>query len=290
MDTQKIKEFLKDLFTLRTVWIDKGQGQWSVKKRMHPLLRGVLWTLTLIASLTVYAAMNNESLPEPEPAIAKMIEPEKPAEIQNQNAQEQSQTVLPLKPIAMKREIVLPSEKNPGTDRIMIPITRPAITETHEEHKKREERKKNMRVPVFNMPDDGKYRIFVRKSEYKLWLLNGNDIVKEYSIATGRNPGDKQRVGDNRTPVGNFKIVSIENASKWSHDFHDGKGKIKGAYGPWFLRLDAKGWKGIGIHGTHDPDSRGTNATEGCIRLSNEDIDELKQYAYKNMPVIIREN
>ena len=50
------------------------------------------------------------------------------------------------------------------------------------------------------------------------------------------------------------------------------------------------GWKGIGIHGTHDPDSRGTNATEGCIRLSNEDIDELKQYAYKNMPVIIREN
>ncbi|MBQ7665246.1 MAG: L,D-transpeptidase, partial [Synergistaceae bacterium] len=118
----------------------------------------------------------------------------------------------------------------------------------------------------------------------------GNNIVQEYSIATGKNPVDKQIVGDNRTPVGNFKIVSIENASKWSHDFGDGKGKIKGAYGPWFLRLDAKGWKGIGIHGTHDPDSRGTNATEGCIRLSNKDIDELKQYAYKNMPVIIKEN
>lgn len=286
MDTQKVKDFFRDLFTLRTVWIDRGQGQWAVKKRMHPVLRGLLCTLALIAALSVYAAMKNESLPvpEPEPAIAKMIEPEKPVDVQK-DTQTKTQNnnqpvVLPLKPIAMRREIMLPSEMNPDTDRIMIPVTKPEITIQREEEKKR----------TFNMPNDGKYRIFVSKAEHKLWLLNGNEIVQEYPIATGKNPGDKQRIGDNRTPTGNFKIVSIENASKWSHDFRDGKGKIKGAYGPWFLRLDAKGWKGIGIHGTHDPDSRGTNATEGCIRLSNEDIDELKQYAYKNMPVIIREN
>lgn len=286
MDTQKVKDFFRDLFTLRTVWIDRGQGQWTVKKRMHPVLRGLLCTLALVAALTVYAAMKNEALPvpEPEPAIAKMIEPEMPAEVQK-DTQTKTQNnnqpvVLPLKPIAMRREIMLPSEMNPDTDRIMIPVKKPEITIQHEEEKTR----------TFNMPDDGKYRIFVSKSEHKLWLLNGNEIVQEYPIATGKNPGDKQRIGDNRTPTGNFKIVSIENASKWSHDFRDGKGKIKGAYGPWFLRLDAKGWKGIGIHGTHDPDSRGTNATEGCIRLSNEDIDELKQYAYKNMQVIIREN
>ena len=271
MDTQKIKNFLSGLFTLRTVWIDKGQGQWTVKKRMHPLLRGTLWTLALIASLTAYAALKNESLPKPEQAIAKTIDNEQ------KPSPELQTTVLPLKQMAIRREIILPSETNPETDKIMMPVTRP---KTNAEP----------RVQNFNMPDDGKYRILVNKSEYKLWLLNGNKLVHEYSIATGKNPGDKQRIGDNRTPTGNFKIVSIENASNWSHDFRDGKGKIKGAYGPWFLRLDAKGWRGIGIHGTHDPDSRGTNATEGCIRLSNEDIDELKQYAYKNMPVIIREN
>ena len=301
MDTQRIKDFFRDLFTLRTVWIDRGQGQWTVKRRFHPLLRGVLWTLALIVSATVYAGFRNASLPEPEEAIAETIEHEMPTEIQTQNKnlnqnqkanlspsqnqnqnqnQNHAQTILPLKPIAMRREIILPSEMNPETDRIMIPVTKPEIVIHHEEEKPR----------TFNMPDDGKYRIFVSKAEHKLWLLNGNAIVQEYPIATGKNPGDKQRIGDNRTPTGNFKIVSIENASKWSHDFRDGKGKIKGAYGPWFLRLDAKGWKGIGIHGTHDPDSRGTNATEGCIRLSNEDIDELKQYAYKNMQVIIREN
>ncbi|MBQ6112894.1 MAG: L,D-transpeptidase, partial [Synergistaceae bacterium] len=138
--------------------------------------------------------------------------------------------------------------------------------------------------------NNGKYRIDVNKSTYTLTLYQGDELIKEYPIAIGRNPGDKQRRGDHRTPVGNFKIVSIESSSSWSHDFRDGKGKIKGAYGPWFLRLDAKGWKGIGIHGTHDPDSRGTMATEGCIRLSNEDIAELRQYAYRNMPVTIREN
>ena len=281
MDTQRIKDFLRDLFTLRTVWIDRGQGQWSVKKRMHPLLRGIFCTLALIITVIFYAGFKNTSLPQPESAIAKTIEPES-SKHSEPSANHSKEKLLPVNQTAMRREIILPSEANPETDRIMIPITRPEIPDRPEEPES------NMRT--FNMPDDGKYRILVSKSDYKLWLLHGNNIVQEYSIATGKNPGDKQRVGDNRTPVGNFKIVSIENASKWSHDFGDGKGKIKGAYGPWFLRLDAKGWKGIGIHGTHDPDSRGTNATEGCIRLSNKDIDELKQYAYKNMPVIIREN
>ena len=50
---------------------------------------------------------------------------------------------------------------------------------------------------------------------------------------------------------------------------------IKGAYGPWFIRLKTP-WKGIGIHGTHDPDSIGKDITEGCIRLKNSDLLDLK--------------
>ena len=97
--------------------------------------------------------------------------------------------------------------------------------------------------------NDDDYSIYINKSDYKLSLFKGHELIKTYPIAVGKNPGDKKRVGDNRTPVGDFHVVSIENASSWSHDFRDGKGKIKGAYGPWFIRLDAKGWKGIGIHG-----------------------------------------
>ncbi|MBR2209209.1 MAG: L,D-transpeptidase [Synergistaceae bacterium] len=209
----------------------------------------------------------------------KLIEPDTIQEtfppiqqnVQVAKVQEQKKIIIPLKNNEAKNvkkrlpDVILPSEENPEIDRI-IPVNK-------------------------NNNKGDKYRILINKSSHTLSLLKGDKLIKNYPVATGKNTGDKQRVGDNRTPTGNFKIISIENASSWTHDFRDGKGKIAGAYGPWFLRLDAKGWRGIGIHGTHDPNSRGTNATEGCIRLSNEDIAELKEnYAYRNMPVEIREN
>ncbi len=288
MYREDIKAFVKDLFTMRTVWIDRGGGKWTVKKKFHPLLRSAFWVIAVIVSAGVYSSLNNPhnseavaksshpdiktqsivmtaSLPEPE-TITPPVQTEKP-----------QQVVIPLKATSRKRsDIVFPSDANPETDRIITQSVTPQPVNPQP-----------VKPKILN---DGSYNIDVNKSTYTLTLYKGNEVVKEYPIAIGKNPGDKQRIGDNRTPVGNFRVVSIENASGWSHDFRDGKGKIRGAYGPWFLRLDAKGWKGIGIHGTHDPDSRGTNATEGCIRLSNEDIAELKQYAYKNMPVTIREN
>jgi len=93
-------------------------------------------------------------------------------------------------------------------------------------------------------------------------------------------------VGDFRTPEGEFPVSSIEDSRKWTHDFGDGKGRIKGAYGPWFIRLET-GWKGIGIHGTHDPDSIGTAATEGCIRLANPDLLRLVARISVGTPVTI---
>ncbi len=139
------------------------------------------------------------------------------------------------------------------------------------------------------------YSIVVRKNKFKLYLYKGNCLIKTYPIAIGKNPGDKREVGDCRTPEGDFYINSIEDSSSWVHDFGDGKGPIKGAYGPWFLRLytgadrtkSGKAWEGIGIHGTHDPTSIGKMASEGCIRMRNEDIMELKEKVKIGTPVKI---
>ena len=220
-----------------------------------------------------------EAKPENNIVAAKLIEVDEPESAPPVNILQPQQIIIPLNgKTAKKYEIILPSERDPNEGRIIkSPLINPDAPKADVPKKK---------TPANN----GKYNIKINKSEYTLSLFKGDELVKIYPIAVGKNPGDKQRVGDNRTPTGNFKIVSIENASTWSHNFRDGKGVIKGAYGPWFLRLDAKGWKGIGIHGTHDPNSLGTNATEGCIRLQNDDIAELKQYAYKNMPVSISEN
>ena len=115
-------------------------------------------------------------------------------------------------------------------------------------------------------------RLVVTKSAYTLELFEGETLVATFPVAVGKNGGEKQAVGDNRTPEGEFAVSSIEDSRKWTHDFGDGKGEVKGAYGPWFIRLATPVWKGIGIHGTHDPVSIGTAATEGCIRLRNSDL------------------
>jgi lipoprotein-anchoring transpeptidase ErfK/SrfK len=129
--------------------------------------------------------------------------------------------------------------------------------------------------------------LIISKQHFTLYVMEGKQVVQSYGVAVGKNTGNKQKVGDMRTPEGMFEIQQIQNASSWTHDFKDGKGEIKGAYGPWFIRLKT-GWQGIGIHGTHDPLSIGTNATEGCIRLMNPDVDYLKEvYARIGMKVLI---
>lgn len=130
--------------------------------------------------------------------------------------------------------------------------------------------------------------IVVNKTDLTLHLINqeGNTI-RGYKISCAENYGNKERRGDHKTPEGFFKINQILNSSALSHDFGDGKGEIAGAYGPWFLRLDVPGFNDIGIHGTHLPSSIGGRNTEGCVRMNNEDITELKSYSFLGMNVII---
>ena len=45
--------------------------------------------------------------------------------------------------------------------------------------------------------------------------------------------------------------------------------------------------KGIGIHGTNDPDSIGRNASHGCIRLANWDIVKLAEMVKPGMSVTV---
>lgn len=136
-------------------------------------------------------------------------------------------------------------------------------------------------------PDMSKGLIYISKSEMTLTLYDANgQVVVAYPMACGKNKGHKQKTGDMRTPEGKFSLQQIQDASKWTHDFKDGKGVIKGAYGPCFMRLKT-GFNGIGIHGTHDPKSIGTRATEGCIRLENKNAEALSKKVTVGMTVII---
>lgn len=133
--------------------------------------------------------------------------------------------------------------------------------------------------PSFIVIDKGSLTLSVIDRNGRQTFLTG--------IACGKAPGDKIKPGDMRTPEGIFCVKEIQDASSWSHDFNDGKGKIDGCYGNWFIRLDTPGHSGIGIHGTHDPASIGTRATEGCIRLENSELEKLHSIVTPGMKVVI---
>lgn len=129
--------------------------------------------------------------------------------------------------------------------------------------------------------------LVISKQRLLLSVVEGGDTVWQAPVCCGKNKGNKQRRGDKRTPEGTFKIKSIEKASHWTHDFGDGAGERKGAYGDWFLRLDVPHFNSIGIHGTCFPESIGTRDSEGCIRLHNEDLNRLKEMVFVGMICII---
>lgn len=84
-----------------------------------------------------------------------------------------------------------------------------------------------------------------------LTVYRNGTISREYLVATGKP--------STPTPTGTFTIVNKE--------IDPG-----GPYGTRWLGLSIKGY---GIHGTNDPSSIGTAASNGCIRMYNEDIESL---------------
>ena len=127
--------------------------------------------------------------------------------------------------------------------------------------------------------------IVISKESMSLKLYDRNNhLICRFPVSLGRHYGDKQELGDLKTPEGDFSIVQIQRASHWI--YNDGKESIKGYYGNWFIRLNTK-YSGIGIHGTHEPERIGERTTEGSIRLNNYHLDSLRAMIDVGMAVRI---
>lgn len=100
---------------------------------------------------------------------------------------------------------------------------------------------------------ESSYAIHVDVAQKRLTLFQGEDLVKQYTIATG--------AWDTPTPVGIFTIT------------HRFSGRMCG-FGTCFLGLNVP-WGNYGIHGTNRPESIGSNASHGCIRMRVADAEEL---------------
>jgi lipoprotein-anchoring transpeptidase ErfK/SrfK len=117
-----------------------------------------------------------------------------------------------------------------------------------------------MKLKIYTAP----LSIEIDKSKNVLVLYADGKAVKKYSVATGKN---------NCTPVGEFKITDKLMNPTW---FKTGAilppGSPENALGTRWMGFDKPAY---GIHGTIEPKSIGTQASEGCVRMLNEEVEEL---------------
>ncbi len=110
----------------------------------------------------------------------------------------------------------------------------------------------------------GKFSIFVDKSQNVLILKSGDEVVKVYNVSTGTN---------NSTPVGTFKITSKLTDPVWFKSGAIGPPESPdNVLGTRWMGLDLAGY---GIHGTTEPDKIGQQVTAGCVRMRNEEVEQL---------------
>jgi lipoprotein-anchoring transpeptidase ErfK/SrfK len=122
------------------------------------------------------------------------------------------------------------------------------------------------------------YRIEIDRATFSLRVFNLDQLWLDTKIAVG--------TGDTPTPVGEFYLLELLAPER-----------PDGPYGPYAFGLSGfsevlDGFAGadtaiIGIHGTNDPAAIGTNVSHGCIRVSNEVIEQLAATLPLGTPVTI---
>jgi hypothetical protein len=132
----------------------------------------------------------------------------------------------------------------------------------------------------------GPFDAIVTKHSYLLDLYHQGMFVKSYRIGLGL---------DGKTPVGHWMVKPGGRVPQapWTSPvggkivYFGQEGYPLGRNGYWIglVAADAgtQDLPGFGIHGTNQPDSIGRDASSGCIRLLDEDIEELFGLLYDGM-------
>jgi murein L,D-transpeptidase YafK len=160
------------------------------------------------------------------------------------------------------------------------------------------------------------YQVFVIKSKRLLVVKKGSRIIKKYHVALGQGgAGGKRIEGDKRTPEGEYEVVDFRPSRKFHYFIHLNYPNYQDAITGYEEGLIS--WEElvhiyrahqeqngippqrtrlggfIGIHGLgkETPQKlvihQDVNWTQGCIALTNAEIDELRQFIHRGTQVTI---
>ncbi|MBI5659656.1 MAG: L,D-transpeptidase family protein [Nitrosomonadales bacterium] len=144
---------------------------------------------------------------------------------------------------------------------------------------------------LWQLSEQQRHAIVVDTSKSTLYLYENADgqprYVADYYISTGKKGTEKISEGDQKTPLGVYFVSASLPRSKLT-DFY-GSGAYPLSYPNEWDRRQGRDGHGIWLHGTpSDTYSRPPRASNGCVVLSNEDLESLgKALQVGVTPVII---
>ncbi|WP_165313587.1 L,D-transpeptidase family protein [Vibrio ziniensis] len=132
----------------------------------------------------------------------------------------------------------------------------------------------------------------VDKSKRRMYLLFQGEVFKEYRIALGKNPkGHKQQEGDQRTPEGRYYLDGISPNTQFHRAMSISYPNLRDKLHAQALGVDPG--SDIKVHGLKEDYSgapqfiQSFDWTNGCIALTNEEMDEFISLVRIGTPIEI---
>ncbi|WP_394123704.1 L,D-transpeptidase family protein [Psychrobacter nivimaris] len=137
-------------------------------------------------------------------------------------------------------------------------------------------------------------RVFVDKSDHVLKLMSNGKVIRSYRIALGGRPtGHKQQEGDQRTPVGAYTL-DYKNENSIAHrsihiSYPNATDKA------YAKKLGVSAGGNIMIHGQMNGFgylgwlNQRRDWTDGCIAVTNDEMDEIMDAVTLGTPIEIVE-
>jgi murein L,D-transpeptidase YafK len=130
-------------------------------------------------------------------------------------------------------------------------------------------------------------RIIVGKSEHKLYLLADGWVIRSYDVALGRKPnGRKICKGDQRTPEGSY-IIELHLALRISYPNADDRraASMVGCETGGDIMIHGLPERYVYVGRRHTD----TDWTDGCIAVTNREIEEIFAMVADGTTVEIRD-
>lgn len=169
----------------------------------------------------------------------------------------------------------------------------------------------------FSLLQASEYQLLISKKNNELIVEKAGEVVKKYRIATGKGgKGTKRKQGDSKTPQGVYRISKFKESDRFHYFIQlDYPNLVDAWYGYKNKVIDSKEFKRIasayknreippqntklggfiGIHGLGQETKKklaihqAANWTEGCIALTNAEINDLRKFVDVGTAVIIKE-